>query len=199
MSGDRHEWTENVDLIDDDPRGRKKHAFLRQPHRRVRLAVDIFLIEQLESPLADVERHLLPVLDMGNNETKPLESRAHLRRLGHELFIPLGVERRLHRSRRAFMRHDQRRRRENKVTRCVIAVGLGIDQVAHRERRKLFHGGKYRPRIRRVVAAVDQHHAFLGNDDAAIGVEISPDVDVNPVGDLANIRAEILCLCPAGA
>ena len=97
------------------------------------------------------------------------------------------------------MRHNQRRRRENKVTRCVIAVGLGIDQVAYRERRKLFHGGEYRPRIRRVVAAIDQHHAFLGNDNAAIGIEIGPDVDVNPFGDLANISAKILCLYPAGA
>ena len=96
------------------------------------------------------------------------------------------------------MRHDQGRRRENKVTRCVIAVGLGIDQIAHRERRKLLHGGENRPRIRRIVPAIDQHHAFLGNDDAAIGIEIGADVDVNPVRDLADVWTEILCLCQTG-
>ena len=66
----------------------------------------------------------------------------------------------------------------------VIRVRFGVDEKANRQRGELLHRVEDRARIRRIVTAVDQHHAFLGHDDAAIGIEIIADVDVDAVFDL---------------
>jgi len=42
------------------------------------------------------------------------------------------------------------------------------------------------------VAAVVQHHAVLAEHNAAIGIEILADVNVNAVGKLFDLRPEIL-------
>ena len=90
------------------------------------------------------------------------------------------------------MRHDQRRRRENKVTRCVITMGLGIDEITDGERRKLLHRGEQRARIGGVMAAVDEDDAFLGEDNAGVRVQVIADVNVDAVFDLTDVGTEIL-------
>src|ERR1044071_9176401 len=72
-------------------RGRgEQHALLRQPDRRIRLAVDVFQIIQLEGPLADVERHPVAVFDVGRHEPEALERVAHLGRFRR---LPLDARR----------------------------------------------------------------------------------------------------------
>src|SRR6185369_16446561 len=44
----------------------------------------------------------------------------------------------------------------------------------------------------RVMPAVDQHDAVLGQHDAAIGIEVFADVHVDPVGDFPDLRLQIL-------
>ena len=74
----------------------------------------------------------------------------------------------------------------------VIRVRFGIEQEANRQRAQLFNRVEDRARIRRIVPAVDQHDAFLSQDDAAIGIEIRPDVDVDAVFELLKIRRQLL-------
>src|SRR6266571_8961037 len=49
-----------------------------------------------------------------------------------------------------------------------------------------------RERIGRVVPAVDKHDPLPGEDDAAIGIEVLADVDVDPVLELADLRTQVL-------
>src|SRR5216683_6647362 len=45
------------------------------------------------------------------------------------------------------------------------------------------------------MAAVDQHHSVLRENDAGVGFEVLSDVDVDAVGELRELRAEILRRC----
>ena len=150
--------------------------------------MNAFLVEQLEGSLADVERHLLSVLDMRNNEAKPIEGGAHLRRLSHKLFISLRIVSCFHRFRCPIMRYDDRGRREKEMASRVVAMRFSVDQKTHRQRREFLNGVEYSARIGGIMSAVDEHHALLGEHDAAIGIEIRADVNVNAILDLANVR-----------
>ena len=90
------------------------------------------------------------------------------------------------------VRNYRRRRRKYKMPGRMIRVRFGIEQEANRQRAELFNRVEDRARIRRIVPAVDQHDAFLSQDDAAIGIEISPDVDVDAVFELLEIRRQLL-------
>jgi len=74
----------------------------------------------------------------------------------------------------------------------VVGMRLGIDEKTDRQRSELLHRLQDRARVRRVVPAIDEHDPFPGEDDAAVGIEILADVDVDPVFQLPDLRAQIL-------
>ncbi len=78
------------------------------------------------------------------------------------------------------------------MARRVVGVRLAIDEETDGQRSELPHGREDRARIRRVVPAVDEHDSFLGEDDAGIGIEVLSDVDVDPVLELPDLRAQVL-------
>src|SRR5918992_473473 len=79
-----------------------------------------------------------------------------------------------------------------------FSIRLGVDETPNRQRGDFLHGIEDHARIGRTVAAVDQHHAFLGDHDAAIGIEVIADVDVDAFFDLFNIGRQVLGVSCAG-
>src|SRR6266849_3019888 len=151
-------------------------------------------MHQLEGPLSHIERHALVVLDLRRDEAVALERRAHLRRRGSELLDALRVAALAgaHRVARALGRDDDRGRRKDEMPRRMVGMRLGIDEETDRQRSELLNGREDRARVRRIVPAVDEHDPVPGEDDAAIGIEVLADVDVDPVLELPNLRAQIL-------
>src|SRR5581483_9232076 len=86
---------------------------------------------------------------------------------------------------------------KNEVAGGVVVVGLGVDEKPDRQRRQLFHRLQDGERVRRIGAAVDQHDAFPGNDNAAVRARIPAGgvvdaVDVNAVANFLEAAAELL-------
>src|SRR5207253_2904093 len=99
---------------------------------------------------------------------------------------------RAHRVARGFRGDDGRGRREDEMAGGVVGMRLGVDEETHRQRGELPHGREDGARVRRVVPAVDEHDPVLGEDDAAVGIEVLADVNVDPVFELPDLRAEVL-------
>src|SRR3989442_14310655 len=76
--------------------------------------------------------------------------------------------------------------------RSVVGMRLGVDEEKDGQRSELPHGREDGARVRRVVSAVDEHDPVPGEDDAAVGIEVLADVDVDPVFQLPDLRAEVL-------
>src|SRR5207237_1069144 len=71
-------------------------------------------------------------------------------------------------------------------------MGFGVDQVSNRLRRELLDRFHDRERVRRIITAVDQHHAVLGKNDRAIGIVNLFRVSKDTVFDLLEVRTELL-------
>src|SRR5258706_14706014 len=80
----------------------------------------------------------------------------------------------------------------------MVGMRRGTDEETHRQGSELLPRLQDRARVRRAVPAVDEQDPFAGEDDAAVGIEILADVDVDPVFQLPDLRAEILGECEAG-
>ena len=74
----------------------------------------------------------------------------------------------------------------------VIGMGFGVDQVSNRLRRELLDRFHDRERVRRIITAVDQHHAVLGKNDRAIGIVNLFRVSKDTVLDLLEVQTELL-------
>src|SRR5262249_24122483 len=110
------------------------------------LAVNALQVPELERPFADVQRHLIAVLDVGRGELVAVERRLHFRRRGSELLDPIwsltfSVAHRLAGSGRG---GDGGGRRESEMAGGMIAMRLRVDEEAHRHWSELLDGLHYR-------------------------------------------------------
>ena len=78
------------------------------------------------------------------------------------------------------------------MARRVIAMRFGVDDEAHRQRGQLLHGRHDVAQLDRVLPGVDHDDAFVGDNDAAVGVKAVAGVDVDAVGKLLDPRPQIL-------
>ena len=85
------------------------------------------------------------------------------------------------------------------MTRGVVRMRLGVDKEEDRQRSDFFHRFQDHAGIRRTMTAVDQHHAVLGDHDAAIGIEVIADVHVDAFFDLFNIGWQVLRVSDASS
>src|SRR5205823_5447116 len=69
----------------------KQDALVGKPDGRVRLAVDILQMQQLESPFSQIESRLVLIFNVRRDQTISLDRLAHLRRLAAESARPIRV------------------------------------------------------------------------------------------------------------
>jgi len=130
--------------------------------------VHVFQIHQLEAALAQVERHLLLVLDVRQDLPVALHDFAHAGVLARELLIALDRVRLAHRLGGAGVRDHDRREAKTRNPVRMIVVRLGMDDEAHRLGRELLEDSHCGQRIHRGLSGIDHHHAFFGLDDADV-------------------------------
>ena len=117
----------------------EKHSLFRQPDRRIRFAVNVFQIQQLEGPLTQVDSHLVFVLDMRRDHAIALHGFPHLGGLRGKGFDSLRIRILFHSSTGSFTIDDDRRRREDEMIKSMVTVDLGIDEEPDGLIRKLFN------------------------------------------------------------
>ena len=123
-------------------RCREQHALFRQPDGSVGFAVNALHVPQFERPFADVQCHLVAVLDMRRDELVAFQRSLHFRGRGGELFNPI---RRLafavsHQLAGAGRGDDGRGRCEDEMAGRMIGMRFRVDEEAHRHRGELLDG-----------------------------------------------------------
>ncbi len=131
---------------------------------------------------------------MRRDQAKALEGRAHLGGLGHLLLDACRAKRFgfLDRVGRPLMGNDDGRRRVNEIAHNMVGMGLGMNDEPDRLRCQLLDRRRHDVGILWILPRVDQHHAFLGQNNRAVGFVEHGRVNVNAVFDLFELRPEIL-------
>lgn len=87
----RHERAQKAKALDRGKRGGEKHPLFRQPNRCVGVAVNIVELDQLQSSIAEVNRHAIVKLQVRGNQAKTAKAFAHLARFRDQSFVPFGI------------------------------------------------------------------------------------------------------------
>src|SRR6516164_4887780 len=79
----------------------------------------------------------------------------------------------------------------------MIGVGLGVDDEPDRHRCEVPDGRPDVASLVGVLSGVDDDDTILGKNDPGVRLETSSGVDVDAVGELLDLRTEILSACSA--
>jgi len=101
--------------------------------------MNILELDQLQSPLAEVQSHAIIKPHVRRNHAKAAKRLAHLARLGDQLFVPLRIVIALDAGRGARSADHTSRRRKHEIAGGVIVVGFGVDEKPDGQRRQLLH------------------------------------------------------------
>ena len=74
----------------------------------------------------------------------------------------------------------------------MVGMRFRIEDEANRHRGELLDDVQYLSRLDRVLPGVDHHDAILGENNAGVGKEIISGDDIDPVGELFDLRPQIL-------
>src|SRR4030095_5109864 len=150
--------------------------------------------DELEGTLAEIDRHLVLVLDLRGDHLITLHGVTHLRRLCRECFAAFGIKILSHRGPRTLMVDDRGWGRKYKMIRGVIIMGFRVDQEDDGFVSNFLYRGQHFAGVQWAVAAIDHHDAFLGDDEAARRGRRVGSKDVDTVFDLREPRTEFLGL-----
>ena len=151
--------------------------FVREPDPGVRSAVDVLEIKKFHRVAAQSEGHFVPVFDVRQNNAGPWNIRRRTAPC-HQCSGAGGGD-------------DAGRWREHEISGRMVAVRLGIDDIAHRLWGELLNKVHHHEGLVRVLAGIDQDHAILSDDDADVGIVVLR-VDIDPIRELLHIRPKVL-------
>src|SRR5262249_28611713 len=120
----RHEWTQNVDLVVHECRSREHDTLVRKPDRTVRLAVHALEVHQLEGLASEMARYFVGLLNVRWNERIAFKRGFHVGRCSGQprYAIRRGAVGIAHGFAAARRRNDERWRREDVMAGGVIGM-----------------------------------------------------------------------------